>query len=921
MGTLVQAPERASVEVSGLQAIASPTGKGGGLGTFLSGILPAINQELDNYDKSSKDRLRALGQNDKLNNVMNEVSFLDRKNYQDGRTHQTVVNGQIALAQEFQDAIQSADPDTFDPDELLRKGREFTNKSVNNIYDSTLPNDLKEQLYNAQLKENASYMGMVDTKIKQITADNATKARVNSTAILAKDLATWDAEGMQIGLEAWIEKRTLAARAANPEKSLEDIQSEVGADLKSALTFNMDSIKASGNPSDLQQLAVLNEAADRLVDLGLMDGAIQLQQTANQLSTDIHKNQYARRSFEVQNRLDDWLQFPENRTKESLKEITDELRADESIDYVQRMELIGKLTTYYAKEEAKILNAEVVLDPRGESISSYLAKGKSDTDFANDVLAEFLKEDPKNPAIGAIKAMNFFSNAPEYSATGVQKSSSVIFSVLAGHARMSDAEVAADEYSDIRKEQFAITAQLYNKFKSENVTKANDLLSGIPDEYVDAFSAAFETGKTLEDVRKMFQNPVSTQEVYAGIEKATSDTAGLTKALGLGNEIIGSGYGGTARASMSDGVEPFYANEVITAIKGSKAFFAGNSQISTPTSLVSKFAKNGGLLPSPNGYSHTIMDLGVAKQVQNFKVTGTNTPLSTTYFARAIDAERQTLAKQYNVSPSNVVVKSDATGQQMHFQLYKSKGIRGKSEPELISENSTNLARLKKNAETLYEADMIRKRSPQGQEEKYMNTKIGEALVGDLSTGRQAPMKVNAGYARATGGNLGLATLWVSHMQKMENFTSGGVATKDANTGRGSYVYGHGMTVKTLKDMGMLEEVQRARGNPQAMMDVQGKFVQKYYADINKDLAAVGLPVPTAEPYSQRHLPALMLVYDVKWHAGSTKGLAKAMNARSYNEGRRILQGLSTYNRSKRGSTRNRFMETALLAHYKSRGL
>ena len=925
MGTLVQAPDRAAVQIGGLQAIDRPAGESGGLGSFLAGILPAVNQELDNYDKENQGKLRALGQNDKLNNVIQQVSLLDRKNYKDGYTYQTVVSGQIALAQKFQEDIQNADPKTFDPDELLLKGRNYTNQSVNNIYDSDLPTDLKEKLYLAQLKENASYMTKVEDKIKQRTEDNAATARVNSVAILTKDLQTWGAESMEVGVEAWVEKRTLAARAADPSKSMEDIQAEVGLDLKSALTYTMNGLQADGTPADADRLALLHDASNRLVGMGLMDSAIQLQEKANSIGNDIHKNQIARREFETQNLLDDWLMHPQNRTVDSLRDRTNQLKLDESIPYVDRIRMIGKITSYYAKEEAKILNAEVELDPRGSSPSEYVAKGKDKGKWDDDVLGSFIRESPQNPAMGAIAAINFFANAPEYSKGGVAKASAIVFDVLTGHARLSDAEAANDPFKDIRKEQFAITAQLYNKFKSENMSKANDLLSGIPDEYVDAYQSAFETGKTLEDVRSMFKDPVSVDAKYASIQKVLDDRAGLTKALDLGNEVFGS-YDGQGNNSLSDGAEQLYADNVIDMMGGQKAYYAGVSKISQPSTAVALFVKNGGILPSTKGYSGIVMDLGVSKQVTNFRIAGTNTPLPKSYFTDAVDDQRELFAQRNKIHASNVMVKSDATGQLMHFEVLKSKSIlnvTGKGEHEVINTGSVSIARLKKAAEDTYAKDAERRRSPQGQDEKYMNTKVGESMVTDLVTGQKAPLKVNAHYANAMGGNLGIATLWTNHMQNMENFTSRRRQTKDANSKRISYVYGHGMTEATLQSKGinMLREVRAAEGNPQRMLDVQGKFVQKYYAGFNKELAVVGLSMPTGEPYPNKNMPALMLMLDVKWHAGSTEGLAKAMNAKSYKEGRRKMQALSTYNRETLGSRRNRFMEDALQMHFRTRGL
>lgn len=923
MGTLVQAPERASVEIGGLTAIDKPASGSSGLGAFLEGILPAINQELNEYDKESRARVMALGQNDKLNNVMNEVSILDRQNYAHGRNYQGVVNGQIALAQKFQEKIYNADPATFDPEELLREGREFTNQSVNNIHDSALPADLKEGLYQAQLKENATYMKMVDAKIKQITSDNAAATRTNSVAEYSRNLSeeAYTPEELGVVTDAFIEKRKLAIRSMNPDATTQEVADEINADLKSAFTFNLNQIKTNGNPEDLQKLQHLSAVAQQFVDrdLGL---AMMVQEKADSIGSEIETNQVARRSFEVQNYLNDRMIDPTLWTKEDTLARATAIFSDGSIPYPERARLAGGILNAYAKYQEKLANAEEILDPRQESISSYVARGDSQAEYDKDILASFIKEEPRNPAIGALKAIDFFSKQAEYSDTGVRAASKILFNTLTGYARMSDSEVQNDPYSEIRREQFAITAQIYNRFKSENMSKAYDLLGGLPSEYVDAFSAAFETGKSLEDVRKMFQNPVSTEETYANIERITSDAAGIKKALNLGNEVFSleGSPDGRGRASISDGLENRFSELVSIKLKGSKAHFAGSAPISTATGAIAEYNNSGGLIKSTHGYASTIMDLGVAQQVQNWKVTGSTTPMGTQYFARSIDATRQILAKEHKVSPSNVLVFSDATGQLMHFELYESTGLFGKGEPKLKFRGDVSMSRIKSQAETLYKADAKRNASQAGQDSRYMNTRIGQATINDVN-GNSSVGKINAMYAKGAGGNLGIATIWVNHMQQMEGFTANGVTAKDANTGKVSTVYGHGMTAATLKRMGMYDEVQAARGNTQRMLDVQGKFMQRYYADVNKDLQAVGLPAPTSSIYSNKHLPSLMLVYDVKWHGGNTSALAKAMNAKSYTEGRRLLQGLSTYNRKNLGSKRNRFMEAALKSHYDARGI
>lgn len=931
MSTLVQSPEAVSSEISGLQAVAKPE-KPRALGTFLNTILPLANEGLAAYDKGSRARLIALGQNDKLNGVMHEVSFLDRQNYRTGRTYQTIVNGQIALAQKFQSDIESADPASFDPEELLAKGRTYTDESVAIIHDSDLPDDLKEALYNSQLKENAAYMTMVDTKIKQITADNAASTRSNSTAELARNLGNseWSVEELTVSVEAFMEKRKTQTRLAHPDMSAEEIDTQIQADLKAAFTFNMDSLKANGTPEDLQRLQYLSEVAESLVGVNL-DLATSIQQKAGEFSADIQKNQVAKRGLEVQNFVDRYLYDSTPVDKDEMMVLAKSIRTDPSIPEVDRIRLTGQLLTAYAQRHSKIMNADMIIDPMSETPSSYASKGKTEAELVSDVTATLLQEHRDNPMVGGLAIMNHFSKVgAEYSPLGIKKGSEIFFGALTGYVKMSDSEAANDEYKDARSDSFNVAKMMYTKYKSENASKARDMLAGIDPAHMDAFTAAFETGGTLEDVRESFKNPVSTEQRYATMTEAINNTAGIEKELSLGSEVFG-GLGGQFRNSMSDGVEPKFVNNVTVHLKGSMAHMLNGAQSSTAASVMTRYQQQGGFILSPNGYSAVSHDLGVAKQIQQYKVTGTNVPLPTQYMGRSYDAAKQRWAKEYNVSPSNVIATSDATGQLMYFDIYKSTGWNGKGEPEFMGRKGETMVRLKNDAEALYHRDSQRRASPAGQDEAAMNTKVGEAVTNDI-TGQRTNVKLNAMYAKGFGGNPMLATRWVNHMQQMEGFTSKGTTAKDANTGKVSEVFGHGMTSATLKKFGMLEEVQAARGNPQAMMDVQGKFMQKYYINAHKSLANVGLPQPTNAMYPAQHAPALMLVYDVLWHGGSTgrvklkngkyrQGLEDAMNAKSYAEGRKILQGLPTYNRKTLGSKRNRFMESALLAHYQARGL
>lgn len=922
MGTIVQTPERTAVEIGGLTAIEKQAEGGGGLGAFLEGILPAVNTELETYDKESRARVMALGQNDKLNNVMNEVSILDRQNYAHGRNYQQVVNGQILLAQKFQEQVYNADPDTFEPEELLKQGREFTNQSVNNIHDSALPSDIKEALYNAQLKENATYMKAVDAKIKQVTGDNISKTRTNAAAELTRNLreGSYTAEERTVLLDTFFDKDSLYQRSLNQEATADEIATQSNATVGSVLKFILADIEVTGQPDDLVKLDQVIELSEQLVPRDL-ELAMQVKDKALKISADIRKNQNARRDYNTNNFLNARITDPTLWDNvDATKEYVNGLFLDSSIDFETRVSLSNQVWDAHTKYQEKLLNAEVVADPLSSSPSEYEAMGKTAGNWEDDSIASFIKTEPNNPALGYIKAMDYFSKHAEYTSGGMKKASTGFFRTLTGYARMSDQEVANDQFADMRKEQFAIMSSMYQRAKGQNMSRAYDLLSGVEPEYVDAFSAAFETGKTLEDVREMFKNPVSTQQRYANIERVLADSGGIQKALNLGNEGFG-GHDGQGRASMSDGLEPQYGEIVSMHMGSQKAYYASTAPISTPTGLVTAFNNAGGLVKSTNGLSSIVMDLGVAKQVNNWTVSGSKQKLSTEYFARAVDIERLRLSEVHGTDMANIIAYSDGTGQQMYFDVYESGGfITGKKEPKKKFSGAVLMGNIKVDAERIHSADSKRKATPAAQDSKNMAIVIGQANIVDVN-GRQSTNKVNALYARAMGDNLYAATRWVNHMGEMEGFSVNGTATKDANSGRKSFVYGHGMTVDTLTRMGMLKEVQAARGNTQLMLNLQGRFAQKYYANIGTDLKRVGIPKPTSAEYPAKFIPSMMLIYDVSWHAGNTNGLAKAMNAKSYAQGRRILQGLSTYNRKNLGSKRNRFMESALQSHFRLRGV
>lgn len=929
MGTLIQQPDREAAQVSGLQPIVRPDNKSGGLGTFLTNILPAVNQELETYDENSKDRVIALGRNDQLNNVLHEVSFLDRRNYKAGRTYQNMVNGQIALATEFQDVINSTADADFDPDELLKKGREFTDKSVANIHDSDLPSELKKQLYDSQLKENSTYMTMVDKKIKRLRADSAATTRINSQAALTKDLNNEDfgVEELAVRLGAFIEKSKLTAITGNPDMTEAEAHEQAVADIKGAMTYSLDQLKAADIPNVVERIDYLNEVAESLIDydVGL---ASTVQTKAAEVRREVQTAQTAKENFLVNNWLRDRRDNPSmwsdtDATKGKLLSI----QANTAIPYEDGLGMMTKILDENSAYNNKVLEADVIIDPRTESLWQYKARGQSEDKRVADIIGAFITDYPSDPALGALKALDFFRNDSEYSAVGTKEAAALVFTNITGYAKMSDSEVNNDKFAGQRGEQFAILKSMYLQYRDENTSKARDLMSGIPDEYVDAFTTAFLNNGSLEDVRRDFQNPITRENLYKNIEAAVADKEGLAKSLKLGNEVLFGGDGGTLTKSMSDGAEAAYVAKVSESMSNSKPYLVGAGKVRTTDAALQLFSKNGGLMKSRKGYSSIIMDLNVATQVKGWKVSGTNTPLNEAYFTDAADVYRETLAKKYGTNSSNVMVSSDATGQNLHFELLKSSGWFGKGAASTETEVTITMARIKQEAEKAYAEDSTRRNSPSGQSQRQSNTTVGRATIAQHRSSKTHDVKVSADYAYAFGGDLVLGTEWVNHMGRYEKYVAQLTNTKDANSKKGSQVWAMGITYKTAHDFDKatgsrwVQRLRAAEGNAQESINIQGQFARVYYKDLPSWTKEVGIPAPNANGnYSPRHKPALMLLVDAKWHGGQHyQGMNKVLNARNYKEARGIMQGLSIFNRAKIDSERNKWMEYNLQQYFSRR--
>ena len=175
MATIVPQPELAQVRQSNLQATQRPVETEQNLSDFALALVGKVSEGLDSYNKENKDRLIALGASDYMNEYTRDVNFLERKNYQQGRDFSSVVSAQTQRRQTFGQELQRMVQDpTMTEDQIFDANKEFLQSTVNDIYESGLDSDLKEQLYQETLKENLQYQKMIGEGLQAAALDRYT---------------------------------------------------------------------------------------------------------------------------------------------------------------------------------------------------------------------------------------------------------------------------------------------------------------------------------------------------------------------------------------------------------------------------------------------------------------------------------------------------------------------------------------------------------------------------------------------------------------------------------------------------------------------------------------------------------------------------------------------------------------------------
>src|SRR5690554_2216571 len=243
MATLVQQPDVANTQVSQLQAVDAPVKPRSSLSDFIVAALPAAKVVVDTLQEESKQHNLALGMNDELNQVTREVSWLDRKYYEQGRDIQTIQTAMVGMDNEVARNLYqriSENPDLSE-EEALAEYYERNTTAINAIFEADLDPEIKAKLYEAQLQAHAQQIKTVketyakvglemEVKGRNAIADSFVSSITNASSVLDGQLALGR---LVTSLEASYGRRD----DLDEEQRYQAVQAAVKANLKATINF------------------------------------------------------------------------------------------------------------------------------------------------------------------------------------------------------------------------------------------------------------------------------------------------------------------------------------------------------------------------------------------------------------------------------------------------------------------------------------------------------------------------------------------------------------------------------------------------------------------------------------------------------------------------------------------------------------
>lgn len=968
MATLVQQPDLAQVQVSNLQAIQRPPETGQSLSDFAFKLLGEGQKFLDNYDKENKDRLIALGASDYMNEYTREVNFLERKNYQQGRDFSSVVSAQTQRRQTFGQELQRMVQDpTMTEDQIFDANKEFLQSTVNDIYESGLDSDLKEQLYQETLKENLQYQKMIGEGLQAAALDRYT----GTARLLAAKTVT-----------------ELAAVARTPEEQVEYVSTQFQLIKQGAIQSGYAKNEEEANTAATNTLKGAMDFWFKSIDPKAPDAANSL----NQLR-DIGENLFAAGQYElagdivqkvndVQGKV---LSFNDDMlNRETLLDLTN--FENDAVDYTYE-DITLKVNDYAAtgmysddtltsiarqyydirrRKNEKLLQGDDDIDPM--SYGSYIqyeinggVGGRSKWLAAAKVQAG---KDAAALAGGGPVTNTAIANqliarqitASDYMPELLDDAAELATTELAQWMGMSDDQIRETGGYEAYKASWNGLVQSYQALKnSNNTVGAERFLASIDSKHFpnkEVLRGLLETGAPLNSAKDALRDPIGTARQLELVGKARDSLNLETAKL---DRFWTTGHNGTWFNRTSDEVRENTLEVMKTHAMRHGSVLAPYMTSGSAANLMTGMEK-ANLMISTKG-TPVFIDPHTGSRINSGQLRDANGKVvAKDYFSRAIDAQRTVLAQNMGnkTDPNNIVVQQN--GDSLYFLIHDKDGnLLNNTASFSLQGTQLSMSRLVQAAAGIRDQDTKRAREKvttvQRPQEKFrplgnigFGTAAGSMASGDYTdtfvvkrdavvhkgtvrlhgSNKRVPVNLPASMTIPFGGNKDIAVAMANHWNQFEGFTDTAVTAKaiPGTTSRTSTVIGWGITKKNHPEV--FAKMQRAKST-QERVQINADFLGKYFSDskLAENAQKAGIPLPSTAPYPKYLQNAYILLADGTWHGGSGGGsaVATALSKRTYAEAEAAFKNTVLFKAIPANHPRNQWNLNTLRQYYNSKAL
>ena len=982
MATLVQQPDVANTQVSQLQAIDRPVKPSASLSDFIVAALPAAKAVVDTLQEGSKEHNLALGMNDELNQVTRDVSWLDRKYYEQGRDIQTIQTAMVGMDNEVaQNLYQriSDNPDLSE-EEALAEYYDRNTTAINAIFESKLDTETKTKLYESQLQAHAQQIKTVKETYKQVGLEMEVKGRNSRADSFASAILTdGDVTDGQLAFGRLVTSSEAAyarRQDLNPEQRHQAIQAEVKANLKATISLlrNNTELKDSDN---IRLVERLKQSVQTQLSLQGIDGVdystwVEADGDIKQLQDDLAKQ--SEDNFVLQRTLDNTdyeagvTPYTADQFNTAITKINSALDSGQ-ITASTATRLINQETSLYTKanaaklgsEDAEYTGADIVNGNMSVQDFNYLiGKPLDSTEEYNKRVSHYYKETygntPEGRAQAAIAMIKHSDegggreNNPALRRLGSDLLWGGLTQYLTNPSSMNDDQFKrAEAYWALLQEQ-------YNGYMKSQPTRVDDLLGA--DTLTE--SQRMMMGRVLRDggsLKRAIQDFQRSDDFKGNVDAyRTSVNSWDTKKTGI-TSFWGNGtlmgqrqsFAGNLFADLKGRPNAASRDDIVnTTLKFTKDVFSQSDYklaeqlgVLDGERAIQVGAKYGMVIPSQSRYNAAVVNINAANTLNSNSAIPEG--VRGVYSSKAIDSMIYQYSRQNNIEASNVFVTTrDRNGMYLYFQhLTKDGVLNDEPRPVPIStvvSKATSIYRTAREdaVSPKVTRDVVGGVNPAREQYGFVtkpskketytytpNKPIGKLTLTAMDSahrGQKFNVNVPSQTAVMFNGNTDLTMAAIQHLGIKEGLFLKVQDVVDKSSGKVST--NGALQISLTKNPKWAARIRKAEGNAQELMNIQGDFLAEYFSKLQESTARVGSPIAKADtPYPTAHRSTQFYLMDLMYHGGnSSTHMRKVESTLTRSSETAGLSELKALPAYKSSNADRRlFLERALTAHYRVR--